>query len=148
VNSENALKLASNDDCAFCAYLVGRRPYTIVAQNQKIAVLVTREQRGMPHLLVIPIRHVETILDLADAEAGDLMLGVRQAARAIDEAYRRPGISVWQNNGMSAHQTINHLHFHVAGTLDGGGTNWGEVDELPINVTDGIRRKLDPYLHI
>lgn len=145
---ESTLKLASNDDCAFCSYLDGRRPYTIIVQNQNIAVLVTREQRGMPHLLVIPIRHIETILDLPDREAGDLMRGVRQAARAIDEVYRRPGISIWQNNGLSAHQTINHLHFHVAGTLDEGGTKWGKVDELPLKVTDNIRRRLQPYLRI
>jgi histidine triad (HIT) family protein len=74
------------------------------------------------------------------------MIGVRQTARAIDVAYQRPGIAVWQNNGVAASQTINHVHFHVAGTLDAGGTDWGEVDELTVDQTELIRDKVDPYL--
>jgi histidine triad (HIT) family protein len=148
VKSKHSLEVPSKDNCAFCAYLSRQRAYTIVAEKNKIAVLVTREQRGIPHVLVIPTRHVETILDLADREAGALMCAIRQTARAIDEAYQRPGIAIWQNNGVPASQTINHLHFHVAGTLDKGGTDWGEVEELSVEMTDKIGDKLRPYLHI
>jgi histidine triad (HIT) family protein len=142
--------IESPDDrsCAFCAYLNGQRPYTTLAKNEQIAVLVTREQRGIPHLLVLPIRHRETILDVNDEEAKALIIGVRQTAIAINEAYRRPGIAVWQNNGVPANQAIGHVHFHVAGTLDEGGTDWGDVEELPLDKTDAIAYKLSPYLDL
>jgi histidine triad (HIT) family protein len=142
------LEPPNDGSCAFCAYLSGERPYTIVAANKQIAVLVTREQRGVPHLLVIPVRHKETILDLDDDEAKALMIGVRQTAIAINEAYQRPGIAIWQSNGVPARQTINHVHFHVAGTIDEGGTEWGDVEELPLDVTDAIARKLSPHLNV
>jgi histidine triad (HIT) family protein len=145
---EDALELPDDEACAFCSYLHERRPYTILATNMDIAVLVTREQRGLPHLLVLPIRHIPSILDLNNEEAGALILGVRQTARAIDKVYRRPGISIWQNNGVSAKQTIGHIHFHVAGTLDEGGTNWGDVEELPVSETDAIGEKLRPHLSV
>ena len=144
--TSNAIELPDCDRCAFCAYLAGTRPYTIVRRNVVVAIMVTREQRGLPHLLVVPLRHVETVLDLNDAEASALMIGVRQAARAIDVAYQRPGIAVWQNNGVAANQTINHVHFHVAGALDAGGTEWGEVEELPVDQTELIRDKVEPHL--
>jgi histidine triad (HIT) family protein len=83
-----------------------------------MAVLVTREQRGISHVLVMPVIHRESILDVTDQEAGALMEVIRRAARAIDWADGRPGIAIWQNNGLPAHQTIPHLHFHVAGTLE------------------------------
>jgi histidine triad (HIT) family protein len=70
------------------------------------------------------------------------MLAVRDAARLIDKAYKRPGIAVWQNNGVDADQTISHLHFHVAGTLDEGGTEWGEVEELSVEQTEAIAERL------
>ena len=130
MTSTNSLELADNASCAFCAYLRGVRPYTTIRRNEQIAVLVTREQRGLPHLLVLPIRHRETILDLNDEEAAALMIGIRQSALAINTAYQRPGIAVWQNNGVPANQTINHVHFHIAGTLREGGTEWGDVEEL------------------
>lgn len=147
-SEESGLELPDDGKCAFCDYLRGRRPYTIVARNDNIAVLVTREQRGVPHVLVIPVRHVSTILDLTDQEASALAIGVRQSASAINETYQRSGIAVWQNNGISANQTISHVHFHVAGTLDDGGTEWGDVDELPVHVTDAIGEKLRSSLHI
>ena len=134
--------LPSNDECAFCAYLSGQRPYTILSRTSTVATLVTREQRGEPHLLVIPLRHTPTILDLSDSEAASLAIAVREAARAIDSAYARPGIAVWQNNGVSAGQAISHLHFHVAGTLEAGGTNWGPVPELSVMDTDAIADRL------
>ncbi|HJV70038.1 HIT family protein [Ideonella sp.] len=134
--------LPDGGECAFCAYLSGRRPYTFLSRTSSVATLVTREQRGEPHLLVIPLRHVSTILELTDAEASSIAIAVREAARAIDWAYARSGIAVWQNNGVPAGQTIGHLHFHVAGTLDSGGTNWGAVPERSISETEVIADRL------
>lgn len=137
-----------SDECAFCAYLDGTRPYTIVARTADVAVMVTREQRGIPHVLVVPTAHFETLLDLPDRTATALMLAVRQSARAIDTAYRRPAIAVWQNNGIQAEQTIGHVHFHVAGTKDGGGTDRGTVQELGLDATQKIADRLQPALHL
>jgi histidine triad (HIT) family protein len=111
-----------------------------------IATLVTREQRGHPHLLVIPIAHRETILDISDDEATAILIGVRDAARAIDQIFRRHGIAVWQNNGVPAFQSIGHVHFHVAGTLDEGGTERGHVTELSLSETDAIAGQLRAVL--
>lgn len=138
----DSIQLPDEGSCAFCAYLNGTRPYTILARDEVTAMLVTREQRGVAHLLVIPVRHVETILDLSDKEAGAVMIAVREAALMIDRAERRPGIAVWQNNGVPAGQSISHVHFHVAGTLPGGRTEWGDVPELPISETEVLADKL------
>jgi histidine triad (HIT) family protein len=142
MTSSNSIVLPSDESCAFCAYLRGDRPYTILHRGTLVATLVTREQRGISHLLVLPIRHCRTILDVTDEESKALMNEIRHAARTIDLADQRPGISIWQNNGITANQTIAHLHFHVAGTLDEGGTNWGEVPELSLAETDAIAVRL------
>jgi histidine triad (HIT) family protein len=137
-----SIKLPDDGLCAFCAYLNGSRPYTVLTRNEMTATLVTREQRGVAHLLVVPARHVETILDLTDAESASLMVAVREAARVIDRTEGRPGIAVWQNNGVPAGQSISHVHFHVAGTLPGGRTEWGDVPELSLRETDALAEKL------
>ena len=142
MKSDNNIVLPGNESCAFCAYLKGERPYTILYRGTLVATLVTREQRGVSHLLVLPIRHCQTILDVTDEESTALMNEIRHAARTIDIADQRPGIAIWQNNGITANQTIAHLHFHVAGTIEGGGTNWGEVPELSLAETDAIAARL------
>jgi histidine triad (HIT) family protein len=139
---ETNIDLPENNECAFCAYLRGERSYTILSRTLETATFVTREQRGHPHLLVLPLRHVSTILELTDAEASAVAVEVRNAALLIDRAYSKPGIAIWQNNGVPAGQAINHVHFHVAGTLEGGGTEFGAVEEISIAETDAIALKL------
>ena len=93
------IDLPKQRDCAFCAYLRGDRPYTVWRRFELSSVLVTREQRGISHVLVIPNRHVPSLLDLHDDEAHEIIDVVRMSASAIDAVDKRPGISVWQNNG-------------------------------------------------
>lgn len=132
--------------CAFCDYLAGIRPFTILYRDETAAILVTREQRGVSHLLVVPTRHAPTILDLQDEEAQAIVDLVRRAASAIDRVEQRPGISIWQNNGIDANQAVPHLHVHVAGTIPGGGTEWDEVRELTLKETDTIADRLRAHL--
>lgn len=95
--------------------------------------------------LVIPTRHVPTILELRAVEGHGVVDLVRRAATVIDRVEQRPGISVWQNNGVDAHQAIPHVHFHVAGTVDGGSTERGEVTEQSVSETEAIASRLRPF---
>ena len=140
------LSMPSGDRCPFCDYFAGLRPSSILEQGERVAILVTREQRGRGHVLVIPLAHRLTIMDVAPAEERDMMNAMRRAARAIAAAYDPEGIAVWQNNGVPAHQAVPHVHFHVAGTLPGGGTQWGEVPRLDLEETARIAKRLSPHL--
>lgn len=142
MRDDSKIELPEIHSCAFCAYLRGDRPFTIVNRAEHTATLVTREQRGHPHLLVLPVRHAPTILELTDGELSAIAVQLKKVAAMIERAYQRKGIAIWQNNGVPAGQTISHFHFHVAGTLDGGGTEFGEVPEISIAETDAIAKRL------
>lgn len=142
MTAKSNLEIPKNKRCAFCDYLSGQRSYTVLHKDANVAVLVTREQRGVGHVLALPIRHVESILDIKDEEATELMIVIRKIAIAIDLAYGRPGISIWQNNGVPAGQAIAHVHFHIAGTLEAGGTERGKVPEISVEETDIIATKI------
>ncbi|MBE1586765.1 HIT family protein [Nonomuraea angiospora] len=135
--------MPSADRCPFCDYLAGLRPASILEQ---VAILVTRWQRGQGHVLVIPVAHRPTGMDVAPAEEQQFMDAVRRAARAITAAYDPGGIAVWQNNRVPAQQAVPHAHFHVAGTLPDGCTRSGEVPRLDLDETDGIAKRLSPHL--
>jgi histidine triad (HIT) family protein len=140
-----SLELPVDDPCSFCEYLAGRRAYTVLARGELVSVLVTREQRGRVHVLVIPTAHRPTVLDLVPAEHGPLMSAVARAARAVAAASGADGVAVWQKNGVADGQTIPHVHFHVAGTLPKGGTAWGPVPSLSVEETDEIADGLRPH---
>jgi histidine triad (HIT) family protein len=140
------LVMPPSSPCSFCDYLAGVRPYTILDRNKVTAMLVTYEQRGQGHILVIPVQHRETILALTPEEQSALMAEVVRAAESIVGAFDPEGVAVWQNNGIPAHQSVPHVHVHVAGTLPEGGTSWGDVARLTLAETDAIGARLRPYV--
>ncbi|MCA1711600.1 MAG: HIT domain-containing protein [Actinobacteria bacterium] len=139
------LELPVDEPCSFCEYLAGRRPYTILDRDEQVSTLVTRQQRGRLHVLVIPTAHRPTILDVQPCEYGALMSTVVRASRAIAAAVDAEGIAVWQKNGVADGQTIPHVHFHVAATLAEGGTAWGPVPTLSVEKTDELAEQLRPF---
>ncbi|MCT7306238.1 HIT family protein [Ralstonia wenshanensis] len=143
-----SILVPQDQPCPFCVYIRGERPFTFLYKGTDLSVMVTRGQRGEPHLLVVPHRHVPTILRVTDEEAARTTIAIRQSARAIERAYGSVGIAVWQNNGKPAGQAIPHIHFHVAGTLKKGGTEWGNVPELSLGVTETIAQRLRPHFDI
>ena len=133
-------------DCSFCAYLAGERPYTILERNDQTALLVTWEQRGLGHVVAIPVAHRLTIFDLAPSEATALMQATVRAATAVRDAFDPDGLVIWQNNGIPAHQSVPHVHFHIAGTVPGGRTIDGPVQRLSTAESDTIAARLRPHL--
>jgi diadenosine tetraphosphate (Ap4A) HIT family hydrolase len=84
-----------------------------VVEETATTVAFVRESATPGYLLVIPKKHVETILDLTDDEASALMLHVVRLARAIEQAFKPDGINIFQNNGVVAFQTVPHVHIHL-----------------------------------
>lgn len=132
--------------CSFCDYLDGRRPFSVVERDDVVAVLVTREQRGRGHVLVVPVAHRPTLLDLEPAEVAAVGLSTQRMVRALTSAYAAEGVAVWQNNGVASHQSVPHVHVHVAATLPAGGTDWGRVPRLELAETERIAALLRAQL--
>ena len=78
-----SLEVPELERCPFCDYLSGARPFTILSRTETVATLVTREQRGVGHLLVIPVKHRPTLLDLTADEASAVMRSVIAAAAPL-----------------------------------------------------------------
>ena len=140
------LRLPEEDPCSFCAYLAGDRPYTILERGRLTALFVTFEQRGLGHVLVVPVAHRVTLFDLTQEEVMAMASATNRAAVAIRDAFDPEGIVIWQNNGIPASQSVPHVHVHVAGTVPAGGTIWGPVPRLSVTQTDLISERLRPYL--
>lgn len=69
-----------------------------------VKVLVDAYPVTQGHLLVVPLRHVESLGDMTEQERAD-MWGV---------AHRHSGqFNVGMNNGSAAGQTVMHAHLHI-----------------------------------
>lgn len=65
------------------------------------------------HLLVYPLRHVEDVRELIDAEERGLETLQRRFLDLLDRAYSPHGYTIGYNMGAPAGASISHLHLHM-----------------------------------
>ena len=102
-----------------CQIVSGELDAAIVARNEQVIAFLDHRPVFKGHVLVAPIRHVETLLDLPQSLMQPLLVNVQRAARAVLDALGAEGTFVAANNIVS--QSIPHLHVHVVPRTKGDG---------------------------
>jgi ATP adenylyltransferase len=99
----------------------------IVHRGQLAYVILNLYPYNNGHLMVVPLRHVATLADLAGEELAELFTLTRLAEIALTEAYAPQGLNVGINLGRAAGAGVaDHLHIHVVPRW-GGDTNFMTV---------------------
>ena len=65
------------------------------------------------HVMVIPYRHVDDILDLTDDEAMEMHRLSCRIVKAYRKVMRAQGVNVGLNLGQASGGSIEHLHLHL-----------------------------------
>lgn len=99
--------------CEFCSIISGDAPAEILLRNEHAIAILDIRPIHYGHVLVLPIRHVETFIDIPADECATLTGALQTVTRAIVKALRPPGFNVFSNNGKAAGQSVFHFHFHV-----------------------------------
>ncbi|WP_082563729.1 HIT family protein [Nocardioides sp. Root140] len=106
--------MTSSGPCPFCQIVKGEDPNArVVYQDQNVTAFFPLTPATRGHTLVVPNRHVAEHVDLTDAESRQLGAAVRRTAIAVRSAVSPDGLNLIQSTGVTATQTIPHVHFHV-----------------------------------
>lgn len=105
--------------CPFCGNMAGNNQCAVVSETESTFAFLNPRQFGTGHVLVIPKRHTATLLDLSPEEALAIMSQVHRLAGAIAKAFDPAGLNVFQNNGITAGQTVAHYHVHIVPSYHG-----------------------------
>jgi histidine triad (HIT) family protein len=108
-----AFVLDKYDDCGFCRYIRGDTVWAVIVENELAVAFVNHRQYERGAALVIPKRHVQTVLEATDAELAAIAQLARKLAGAAHQAFSATGANIFQNNGIKAGQHVPHLHTHV-----------------------------------
>src|SRR5262245_55526358 len=108
-----------NDACPFCTNIIGGNQTAIVFEDEAVFAFLNPRQFGTGHTLVIPRRHVPTVLDLEATDMLALAAQVHRIARAISLAFDPSGLNIFQNNVVTAGQPVAHYHVHIVPTYPG-----------------------------
>ena len=97
--------------CLFCEIGAGEAEASIVLDEPGALAFLDHRPLFHGHCLLVPRAHVETLLDLPDAQVGPLFGAAKRLAEAVTAAMQAEGTFVALNNVVS--QSVPHLHIHV-----------------------------------
>ena len=103
-------------DCIFCKIINKEMDADIVYEDRDIVAFKDINPAAPVHLLVIPRRHIPTLMDLKQDDAaliGQMHLVANDLARTFE--LDKKGYRVVINCGKDAGQAVFHLHLHLLG---------------------------------
>jgi histidine triad (HIT) family protein len=100
--------------CLFCKIVAERIPATVVGRTEHSLAFRDIDPQAPTHVLVIPLRHVQNMGELAHSpkELADLF---ELAAQVADEQGLDRGYRMVANTGSEGGQIVFHAHLHVLG---------------------------------
>ncbi|MEE9240008.1 MAG: histidine triad nucleotide-binding protein [bacterium] len=104
------------NECLFCKIISGEVSSQKVYETKDIYAFEDVNPVAPTHILIVPKRHLETMLELSDDHCqliGSIHLAANHIARIRGIA--ETGFRVVTNCGRDANQTVFHIHFHLIG---------------------------------
>ena len=106
--------MPKGDPCYFCEIANGNaHQWQIVGKDDLTITLLNGRQFEIGQCIVIPRRHVPTLLDIEAAEDMAVMAAARRLTQALVNVYSPDGVLLYQNNGVGSGQEVPHFHLHV-----------------------------------
>lgn len=130
-------KAGEQKGCIFCEKPREQkdRENLIVARFESCFVILNAFPYNNGHLMVVPYKHVPSLLDLTDEELAELMKVTKIAEGVLRQALKPHGFNIGMNLGRCAGAGIeDHLHIHIVPRWNGD-TNFmpviGETKVMP-----------------
>ncbi len=103
-------------DCIFCSIAGKKLPSNMVFEDEAMVVFHDIHPKAKLHLLVVPKRHIPSLVETAEEDAGLLgALLLRARLIAAELGISEGGYKVVINTGSDGGQIIPHLHLHLLG---------------------------------
>lgn len=97
----------------FGKILSGAIPCHKVYEDERVFAFLDINPLSTGHTLVIPKEPAKTLDALSDESAAALGRVLPRICRAVVAATGVKEYNVLENNGVGAHQAVDHVHFHI-----------------------------------
>jgi histidine triad (HIT) family protein len=106
----------SKTDCVFCKIAAGEIPAKILYRDEEVFAFPDINPLTPVHILVVSVKHIPALADMADAETplvGKMVAVANKVAR--EQGIFKSGYRLTINSGADAGQLVPHLHIHLMG---------------------------------
>ena len=130
-------------DCIFCRIIAGQIPSTRVFEDEHTLAFMDLGQVNPGHVLIAVKKHAANLFELDDVQAAAVARASTRVARAIRDAFKPEGLSVYQATGKAAGQTVFHYHVHLLPRheADGMELTW-PVKNPPREILEGYAERI------
>jgi len=106
----------TESSCLFCRIVSGEAASTVLHRDDAVIAFRDIAPRAPTHILLVPCRHVSSVLELGDDD-GPLLARIFSVAAdlARSEGIAENGFRIVANTGPWSGQSVAHLHFHLLG---------------------------------
>ena len=115
------VKYMASKDCIFCKLVEGKIKTQPVLETDKTLAIADVNPVAPVHLLIIPKRHIESVLTIDASCAGD-MIDMFEISKKLVHAKKLSAYRLTFNGGKYQH--VLHLHMHL---LAGGKIEWSKL---------------------
>lgn len=109
------------NDCLFCAIAKKEKPSYVIYEDDTVLAFLDIFPHAPGHTLVIPRRHIKTLLEMDSDEIKPFWLGVHATLKVLQETMHAHGFTVGINHGKVSGQAVEHLHVHCMPRYEGDG---------------------------
>lgn len=103
----------NDPNCLFCKIIRGEIPAKFVHRDDDVVAIQDVNPQAPEHLLVMPVKHVANLPQLAGFESPDLIAKVFTVAAELGRDRSETGFRAVINTGPDGGQTVDHMHVHV-----------------------------------
>ncbi len=137
-------------DDIVCKIVRGDLDAAVVTRDEQLVAFLDHRPVFKGHVLISPVRHVHTLLDLPAELMQPLLTLAQRVASALGDALGAEGTFVAMNNVVS--QSVPHLHLHVVPRAKRDGLRgffWprtsyaeGEMADYAARISQSLQRQL------
>ena len=127
-------------DCIFCKIIKGEIPSKTIYEDNDIQIIMNINPNTNGHLLVIPKKHMENIMDTEEKIITHSIKVIKETIYPLlKERLNCEGLTLAQNNELG--QEIKHYHIHLIPRYENDHADF-QYDKTNLKDLDEIYNKL------
>ena len=100
----------ANLECLFCRKQISESSF---ASSQNFIAIYNIAPILPGHSLIIPKLHFTSVLELSDPDIAEMMVFAKKVTSVLKHVFQCDGFDWTIQDGVSAGQTVPHLHLHI-----------------------------------
>ena len=119
------------NDCVICKLVSNELPSWIIYEDENVLCFLPLEVEAFGHTVIAPKQHYADLFSVPTEVLNSIFAVIQKVGLHYQTALGATGINLLHASGVSAGQSVPHLHFHLIPRFDEDGLDaWPTFPEM------------------